>query len=55
MLPLQGAIWNVLLFPKALPLGWVIYGFQPFVVSRHFGCLSAKKPKAFAKIRKKFF
>jgi hypothetical protein len=30
MLPLQGAIWSVWISqPKALPLGYPIYGFQP--------------------------
>jgi len=28
MLPFQGAMWNVVLFPKALPLGWGMLLFQ---------------------------
>jgi len=32
MLPFQGADYGIIFLPKALPLGWIIKGFQPFAV-----------------------
>jgi hypothetical protein len=37
MLPFQGEIWNMRIFqPKAMPLGYPIYGFQPILLKSNY-------------------
>ncbi|MCL2328480.1 MAG: hypothetical protein FWC39_08200 [Bacteroidetes bacterium] len=36
MLPFQGVYMYFYCYPKALPLGWVINGFQPFAMRKIF-------------------